>query len=110
MSGAARWLNLHKPIIQLSLYGKTNDRFWFTFFHEAAHILKHGKDAVFLDELEGPRLDSDEEREADQWAGDILIPSASQAELRHLNSKKSVQEFAQKNWNPSWDCGRSHAA
>ena len=96
VSGAARWLNLHKPIIQLSLYGKTNDRFWFTFFHEAAHILKHGKDAVFLDELEGPRLDSNEEREADQWASDILIPSASQAELRHLNSKKSVQDFAQK--------------
>jgi HTH-type transcriptional regulator / antitoxin HigA len=96
VSGASRWLNLHKPIIQLSLYGKMNDRFWFTFFHEAAHILKHGKDAVFLDELEGPRLDSDEEREADQWASHILIPAESQDELRRLNSKKSVQEFAQK--------------
>jgi HTH-type transcriptional regulator/antitoxin HigA len=94
VSGAARWLNLHKPIIQLSLYGKMNDRFWFTFFHEAAHILKHGKDAVFLDELEGPRLDSEEEQEADQWASNILIPAAAQEKLRHLNSKKSVQELA----------------
>lgn len=40
VSGVARWLN-NKPLIQLSLYGKTNDKFWFTFFHEAAHILLH---------------------------------------------------------------------
>jgi len=43
VSGAARWLNPHKPLIKLSFYGKTNDKFWFSFFHEAAHILKHDK-------------------------------------------------------------------
>ena len=42
--GAARWIN-HRPVIQLSLFGKTNDRFWFTFFHEACHILNHAADS-----------------------------------------------------------------
>jgi HTH-type transcriptional regulator/antitoxin HigA len=50
VSGMARWLNPHKAVIQLSLYGKQNDRFWFTFFHEAAHILLHDKNDIFLDE------------------------------------------------------------
>ncbi|WZB77031.1 helix-turn-helix domain-containing protein [Achromobacter insuavis] len=55
VSGVARWLGPSRPLIQLSLYGKTNDRFWFTFFHEAAHILLHAntsdeKKSVFLDD------------------------------------------------------------
>ena len=96
VSGAVHWLNKKQPIIQLSFYGKTNDRFWFTFFHEAVHVLKHGKDMVFLDELEGQRLESDEEREADQIAGDYLIPKEMQTELKNLRSKMAVLEFAQK--------------
>ncbi len=46
VSGAARWIN-GRPLIQLSLYGKSNDRFWFTFFHEAGHILQHSHQLVF---------------------------------------------------------------
>jgi HTH-type transcriptional regulator/antitoxin HigA len=47
------WLTPNKPLIQLSLCGKTNDRFWFTFFHEVAHILLHSKEEIFLDECDG---------------------------------------------------------
>ena len=55
VSGVARWLSPTRPLIQLSLYGKSNDKFWFTFFHEAAHILLHAntqqdKKSVFLDD------------------------------------------------------------
>ena len=49
ISGAARWLTKDKALIQLSLKYKADDQFWFTFFHEAAHILKHGKKEVFVD-------------------------------------------------------------
>jgi len=94
VSGAARWLNPHRPIIQLSLYGKTNDRLWFTFFHEAAHILKHNKDNVFLDELDGQSSGSDEEREANEWAADMLIPEEYAGELSGLRSKDAVRTFA----------------
>jgi HTH-type transcriptional regulator/antitoxin HigA len=96
-SGVARWLNPHKALIQLSLYGKTNDRFWFTFFHEAAHILLHGKKEIFLDEFDsGEKLESQQEVEADQWAKEFLIPSKYDVELTTLKSKQAVAEFAER--------------
>lgn len=96
-SGVARWLNPHKALIQLSLYGKTNDRFWFTFFHEAAHILLHGKKDIFLDEWDGGEsLQSEQEEEADQWAMRFLIPLNYEAELPQLRSKAKVLAFAEK--------------
>jgi HTH-type transcriptional regulator / antitoxin HigA len=97
VSGLARWLNPHKALIQLSLYGKTNDSFWFTFFHEAAHILLHDKQDIFLDECDGSNTQSsDQEREADQWSRAFLIPSNLEAELASLRSRSSVIAFAQK--------------
>lgn len=95
VSGMARWLNPHKAMIQLSLYGKQNDRFWFTFFHEAAHILLHDKKDIFLDEWDGGvKLPSQQEEEADLWAREFLIPPQYDAELPRLKSKDAVVEFA----------------
>ena len=84
-------------MIQLSLYGKSNDKFWFTFFHEAAHILLHAdeKKTIFLDDLDGDNQDSKEEREANNWASDFLIPSIHNHRLAKLRSKDSVVKFAQ---------------
>lgn len=48
--GSTRWLN-DTPLIQLSNQFKRNDIFWFTFFHEAGHILKHGKKDFFVEGL-----------------------------------------------------------
>jgi len=97
VSGVARWLNPHKALIQLSLYGKTNDRFWFNFYHEAAHILLHGKENIFLDEWDsGESLASEPEREADQWARELLIPSEYVRELAQLKSKVDVVNFAER--------------
>jgi HTH-type transcriptional regulator / antitoxin HigA len=94
-SGVARWLNSHKALIQLSLYGKTNDRFWFTFFHEAAHILLHDKKDIFLDEWDGGELlESLQEDQANQWAGEFLIPLQDTMDLTQLHSKECVQAFA----------------
>lgn len=95
VSGMARWLNLHKALIQLSLYGKTNDRFWFTFFHEAAHILLHEKTDIFLDEWDGGTVvQSKQEEEADHWSREFLIPPKYDAELLRLRSKQDVEQFA----------------
>lgn len=98
-SGVARWLNPHKALIQLSLYGKTNDKFWFNFFHEAAHILLHAdqKKDIFLDDWgQGEKLESQKEDEANQWAREFLIPSEYDGELPNLRSKEAVEEFAGK--------------
>jgi HTH-type transcriptional regulator / antitoxin HigA len=71
-SGAARWLSSEKALIVLSLRHKTNDHFWFTFFHEAGHILLHGRKDIFIDESEG--FESEAEAEADRFARNSLIP------------------------------------
>ncbi|MEH2422211.1 MAG: helix-turn-helix domain-containing protein [Nostoc sp.] len=97
VSGVARWLNPHKALIQLSLSGKTNDRFWFNFFHEAAHILLHEKENIFLDECNsGESLKSEPERQADQWSREFLIPSEYQGELAKLKSETDVIDFAER--------------
>jgi addiction module HigA family antidote len=72
LSGATRWLNPEKALIQLSLRYKSNDQLWFTFFHEAGHILLHGKKELFLEGING--LDAAKEEEANQFAQHELIP------------------------------------
>ena len=101
VSGMARWISPHKALIQISLYGRQNDRFWFTVFHEAAHILRHRKKDIFLDEHDSkgeydrtPRTVSAQEDDADQWARETLIPSKYKSELPLIRSKQSVVRFA----------------
>ena len=110
VSGMARWLNPHKALIQLSLYGKQNDRFWFTFFHEAAHILLHDKKDIFLDECDGgDKLKSRQEDEADAWARDFLIDPKYGDELPSLKSKAAVKVFAKRvGIHPGIVVGRLH--
>ncbi|MCB0201149.1 MAG: HigA family addiction module antidote protein [Anaerolineae bacterium] len=93
VSGAARWLR-NKPVIQLSLYGKFNDRFWFTFFHEACHILRHSDQLVFLDEKWDHENLNQQELEANAFAANWLIPAEFVKELPELKSKAAVCEFA----------------
>lgn len=97
VSGVARWLNPHRPLIQLSLYGKQNDRFWFSFFHEAAHILLHSqqKKSVFLDDPFKADSASEEERQANAWARDFLItPEQAKPLPDLLKTKAAVIDFA----------------
>jgi HTH-type transcriptional regulator / antitoxin HigA len=95
ISGMARWLNPNKALIQISDYGKRNDRFWFTFFHEAAHILLHNKQDIFLDEFDGEEIvESEQEREANEWAREFLIPNQYSDELYQLKSRENVLDFS----------------
>ena len=41
--GITRWLSSDRAIIQMSLRYRTDDQFWFSFFHEDGHVLLHGK-------------------------------------------------------------------
>jgi HTH-type transcriptional regulator/antitoxin HigA len=71
VSGAARWIAPDKAMIQLSCRYKSDDHFWFTFFHECAHILLHGKKEGFL---EGRESSNEEEQEANDFSANHLIP------------------------------------
>lgn len=68
--GSARWFDRERAIIQMSLRMKSNDHFWWTFFHEAAHLVLH-RGRNFVDEEDNP--DDQFEREADQWAEEMLV-------------------------------------
>lgn len=89
MSGATRWLNPNKALIQLSLRYKTDDHLWFTFFHEAAHILLHGKKDFFLEGTNG--LDQAKEDEANKFAQEELIP---RAEFIHFAQQRSFSKIS----------------
>lgn len=96
VSGATRWLSKEKALIQLSLRYKTNDHFWFTFFHEAGHIVKHGKREIFINVEDG--ADDIKEHEANQFAADALIPPTAYAAFttgRKQFSAAGVRQFAQ---------------
>lgn len=94
-SGAARWLTPAKALIQLSLRHLSDDHLWFSFFHEAAHVLLHGKKETFIHEgPNGPRPVEDLEREADAFASNSLIPRRFDAELAHLKTDQAIVAFA----------------
>jgi addiction module HigA family antidote len=76
ISGATWWKGKN-PIIQLTGRYKTNDSFWFAFYHEAAHILKHGKKEIFLEDLQGSPMDEAKEDEANQFAQKYLFPKVA---------------------------------
>ena len=67
LSGSTRWLN-DTPFIQLSERYHHNDSFWFTCFHQAGHILLHGKKDIFLENVDYSDKDMEKEREADEFA------------------------------------------
>ncbi|MDP8223617.1 MAG: HigA family addiction module antitoxin [Candidatus Lernaella stagnicola] len=96
-SGATRWLAPAKAMLLLSLRYNSNDHVWFTFFHEAAHLLLHGKKLLFIEGLGG--LDNESERQADVYASNILIKPADANRLhglaaRQFRSKDDVRSFA----------------
>lgn len=95
LSGATRWVTKDKPLIVLSLRHKTDDRFWFSLFHEAGHILFGGKKLIFLDEI-NTWTDTEETR-ADEFASNILIPRQTYADFieKRIFTHTSVQTFSQ---------------
>lgn len=93
-SGASRWLTPKKPMIQLSLRGKTEDRFWFSFFHEAAHILNGSKKVISLSDTTGGYQSCPDEKEADEFAAEILIPRRHDETIAMLASKAEIKSIA----------------
>ena len=91
VSGAAKWLTANKAMICLNLRGKFNDRFWFTFFHEAGHILNDSKKETYIDV---DYKDDPREQNANRFAANLLIPEDCEEELQGLQSYQSVEAFA----------------
>jgi len=93
ISGAARWLpKKDVALIQFSLKFKTDDQVWFSFYHEAGHVLLHGRRRLFVDF--GVNNKTEEEREANALARDLLVPPEYAMELPRLRRKVDIRRFA----------------
>ncbi len=90
-SGATKWLTPSKAMILLSLRGKGEDKFWFSFFHEAGHILHDSKKDLLIND--GSHDDPREER-ANQYASEVLIPTKYNPIIANLRSKVEVLQLA----------------
>jgi HTH-type transcriptional regulator/antitoxin HigA len=79
-SGATFFANPNKAVLLLSFRYLTDDQFWFSFFHEAGHLVLHwNEDLLILETSDGPK--SAREEEANQFAMDILVPRELQKNL-----------------------------
>jgi len=94
-SGLAKFLHPDKALILLSFRYKSDDQFWFTFFHEAAHIILHGETKVFIEEENMYSASQSEEDEANQFAAEALIPkNVRELLFRPRISEKEIKEIA----------------
>jgi len=87
----------NRLILCLTIRGKRADRFWFTLFHEIAHILNGDYKTRFVD---FDSVQSKAEQLADQYAGDTLISSDLYHEFilsRDCTSWKKICAFAEAN-------------
>jgi Zn-dependent peptidase ImmA (M78 family) len=73
-----------------------NDHFWFTFFHECAHLLLHSRKSIFLDGKGLSNSAAHLEAEANDWASEFLIPSQALTRFitRFSYDEDEVVEFA----------------
>jgi plasmid maintenance system antidote protein VapI len=92
-SGATRFIAPNKAMIILSFRFLSDDHFWFSFFHEAGHLLLHRHDATYIDG--DAAEESQVEREANSFAAQTLVPPDRLDELLQLPPRmRDVVRFA----------------
>lgn len=88
-NGATKWM-MGKPLIILNLRGKGEDRFWFSFFHEAAHVLHDGRSRLYI----ADKSSAPEEVAADNFAAEFLIPVHYDSRIRAIRTKIDIIALA----------------
>jgi HTH-type transcriptional regulator/antitoxin HigA len=85
VSGATYTTEEGAALIVLSARYLSDDHLWFTFFHEAAHLLLHPSGSTFIDWLDSQELDADAsslEGEANSWASARILADSLVEECR----------------------------
>lgn len=94
-SGATRFVFANKALLMLSFRYLSDDHFWFTFFHEAGHLILHDTKDIFLEG--GDLCSGTEEQEANDFASKQLVAPEYQGEMRSLPvDGRAVMRFARK--------------
>jgi transcriptional regulator with XRE-family HTH domain/Zn-dependent peptidase ImmA (M78 family) len=92
-NGATKWLSPRKAMILLCLRGKGEDKFWFSFFHEAGHVLHDSRKDLLINDgsISDPR-----EKRADHFASEFLIPPEYNDDVQNINSYDEIVTLARK--------------
>jgi HTH-type transcriptional regulator/antitoxin HigA len=94
-SGATSFVSSRKALLLLSFRHLSDDQFWFTFFHEAGHLLLHNKKRLFLEDDATPA--TQEEHEANEFAGCALVPPDLHSSMLCLPIKhREIIRFARR--------------
>ena len=94
-SGATRFLNEKNAMLMLSFRHLTDDHFWFSFFHEAAHLLLHHPDKFLVEGVGDARAKL--EIEANEFAQSLIVPEIHRQEFLQLKSRSiEIIRFAKK--------------
>jgi addiction module HigA family antidote len=89
--GATKWLTADKVMILLNLRGKAEDKFWFSFYHEAGHVLHDSKKDVLINDGSS---DDPRELRANTFAAEHLIPSHYNDRIRDAVSDADIKRLA----------------
>lgn len=99
LDGAAM-LDEGRPIVAMTLRHDRLDNFWFVLMHELAHVAKHLDEAhpLFTDNLDNSDEQDRQEREADDMAGEALVPQTTwgKSAVRTSHQAKDVIVLAEK--------------
>jgi addiction module HigA family antidote len=102
-NGATKWISPDKAMILLSIRGKGEDKFWFSFFHEAAHVINGSKRHLYI----ADNSNDPEEVKADIFAADFLIPREYNDRIMSCTSENEIIEIASElNISPGIVAGR----
>ena len=99
-SGATFFNSDGKAVLLLSCRFRSDDHFWFTFFHEVGHLLLHEQQTfIKRNDDSGDRY----EEEANLFAQETLIPKPSESEFfqlirpgKEIHNARRVMKFAKK--------------
>ena len=98
LDGAAIIAKGERPIVALTLRYDRIDNFWFCLMHELAHVALHlgGDTTQFFDDLDVDSQGDRREEEADQLAGEALIPEEewAQSPASGVRSPDAAQHLA----------------
>lgn len=92
-SAAVRWLGPERPVIVLTERGKYEDSVWFSFFHEAGHVVLHPRRKSLI-ELDGADDEDGGETDANDFARKIIL-RGRRRELMKLETREQLVAFSQ---------------
>ena len=104
LDGATFMMDDGRPVIGLTLRYDRWDNFWFTLMHEVGHLRLHqkAKGDCFMDNIDSEVEAVGDEREANEFAANMLIPQKVWADamkrLLATRDAEVVEAFSRKNF------------